>query len=77
MQQVPAYTVRPLEGQTFVRQVCEYVKGKGFTYDDVEEEAGFMVHFPKRHSIHVRTRDELKRMGFDKEAPVQMEEDDD
>lgn len=65
----PAYTVRPLQG-TVVRRVCSYVKGKGFQYEDIEEDGGWLVTFPQRHSIHVRTEEELKRMGFTEDAPM-------
>ena len=36
----------------------------GFTYEDKEVDAGWMVYFPNGSSIHVWTKEEMERQGF-------------
>jgi hypothetical protein len=67
---MPAFEVKPLEGQFVTRRVAVYdkeAKEKGqppIRYEDKVEPAGYLVFFPKGHSIRVATLEELKRLGF-------------
>jgi hypothetical protein len=36
----------------------------GFTYEDVDHDAGWMVYFPNGASIRVWTKEEMDRQGF-------------
>jgi len=36
----------------------------GFTYEDIEVDAGWMVYFPNGSSIHVWTEEEMLRQNF-------------
>ena len=45
------------------------IRGKGhFVYEEIEEPFGYMVYFPSGHSLRVRTTEELRRLGFHKQA---------
>lgn len=67
---MPAFEVKPLTGQFVTRKVAIYdkeAKDKGqppIRYEDKVEPAGYLVFFPKGHSIRVATLEELKRLGF-------------
>lgn len=58
----PTFEVEKDDGKTSVRKATH--DGKGFKYTVVEETIGYMVYFPKGHSIRVRNDAELKRLGF-------------
>jgi hypothetical protein len=75
----PAFTVQELEGEVEVRTVRREKideKVSTFVYETRTEPAGYMVHFPKGHSIRVANYAELKRMGFDGPVPVVNDEGD-
>ena len=36
----------------------------GFTYTEIEHDAGWMVYFPNGASIHIWTKDEMERQNF-------------
>ena len=42
----------------------------GFTYEDTEVDAGYMVYFPNGSSIRIWDEEELKRNGFDTPASL-------
>lgn len=67
---VPAFVVQKLEGQV-ERTVIQFDK-EGRKHDKiVKVDAGYMVSFPsKGHSIRVRNKEELKRLGFDRTVPL-------
>lgn len=58
-----------LEGEVN-QQVIEKHTSAGFEYKTVKQDAGYMVYFPKGHSIRIRTEAELKRLGFDRGAQL-------
>lgn len=59
---IPAFTVEKLEG-TYTKNMASKV-GFGLETAPVETERGWLVTFPRGHSIHIETMAELKRMGF-------------
>lgn len=63
----PKYRVEKLEG-TVTRTLFLY-EGGVRTEKTVEEDAGYMVYFPRGHSIRL-SEAELIRQGFDKPAPM-------
>lgn len=65
----PAFSVEILEG-TRKRTVCKRDPEKGFRYEDVEEPAGYLVTFPRGHSIRVKDKQELQRLGFTEALPI-------
>lgn len=71
---VPAFTVRKLEG-TRTRTVRSFGKS-GIVVKEVEVDGGYLVTFPKRHSIVVDEAD-LVRLGFDKTIPLLADDIDD
>lgn len=61
---LPAYQVRELEG-TRKKTIYEMdKKTKTLREKEVEVDKGYMVFFPRGHSIHVETEAELRRLGF-------------
>jgi hypothetical protein len=36
----------------------------GFTYEDIDHDAGWMVYFPNGSSIRIWTKSEMERQGF-------------
>lgn len=83
---VPAFTVEKLEGQTTQRK-ARMVARKGhdglpikdkngnhkytLEYDDVPLELGWLVRFPKGHSVHIADYSTMQAMGFtDTEVPL-------
>jgi len=75
----PAFVVEELDGEVEVQTVRrEKVDEKvsAFVYETRREPAGYMVKFPKGHSIRVGTYAELKRMGFADPVPVINDEGD-
>lgn len=83
---VPAFTVEKLEGTTVQRQ-ARMIPRKGhdgaiikdkngnakysLEYQDVPLELGWLVRFPKGHSVHIAEYATLEAMGFtDTEIPL-------
>jgi hypothetical protein len=83
---VPAFTVEKLDGTVFVRKARmlpinnkagDAIKDKNgnnkyrLQYEEVEEDAGWLVRFPKGHSIHFRKYEDLESNGYtDVEVPL-------
>lgn len=75
---LPAYEVRKLKGMAkreYVRFVEEKDKegkvvSKRIERYTKEVDAGYMVYFPKGHSIRVWTDKDLKALGFAAPAPI-------
>jgi len=66
----PAYEVHPYSGVT-TRNVCRIdKKTRQVVCEEVEDTGGYMVYFPKGHSIRVRDDEELAALGFDKPAKL-------
>jgi hypothetical protein len=62
---IPAFTVEKLEG-TIKQKVYAFDERGVRTEKITEVDAGYLVCFPqKKHSIAVRTKAELVRLGFD------------
>lgn len=63
----PAFVVQRIQGK-YERTVVRYSKDenkKPVRNEEVEEfEDGYMVYFPRGHSIFVKTDKELERLGF-------------
>lgn len=65
----PAFTVKKLDGKV-KREILGFdSKGKK-TVTVTEVDAGWLVKFPKGHSIRVYTEKDLKRLGFDRTIPL-------
>lgn len=65
-----AYEVHPYTGKT-TRQVCKVdKKTRQVVCEHVEDTGGYMVYFPKGHSIRVRDEKELALLGFDRPAKL-------
>lgn len=65
----PAFTVKKLEGQ-IERTVLGFdQKGKKVS-NTVKVDAGYLVSFPKGHSIRVLTDEAMHRLGFDRSIPL-------
>ncbi len=57
------------DGATYKRKVARYNKTKKTVeYEEVEAPMGYIVHFPRGHTLHVRDDAHLARLGFDKPA---------
>lgn len=69
---VPAFVVHELQGKRKVTKYRRNPETKTTESYQVEEPAGYMVSFPKGHSIRVRNLDELKRLGFDPSNTVPL-----
>lgn len=63
----PRFETEDISAKKFIRTVANH-NGKGLSYEKKDTKCGYMVYFPQGHSIHVRTRAELKRLGFDRQA---------
>jgi len=65
----PRFETHKLEGKR-IRRVATCKKDKagkllgGFTFEEQEVDAGWMVYFPNGSSIHVWTKEEMERQGF-------------
>ena len=65
----PAFMVEKLEGK-ISREVINFdAKGKKVV-SLVDVDAGYLVKFPKGHSIRVLDDAELHRLGFDRTIPL-------
>jgi hypothetical protein len=65
----PRYEVHKLEGDVEVTVFVKNDDGK-LVKEQRTQPAGYMVYFPNGASIRVRTEEELKRLGFDIDAPL-------
>ena len=66
----PAYEVHPFTGVTS-RNIAEFDKKKrSVVYKSVDAEGGYMIYFPKGHSIRAFDDDHLAELGFDKPAKL-------
>jgi len=75
-QRLPAYQVKELEG-TRTKTVYKWdKKAKQIAPVETEVEAGYMVYFPRGHSIRVETPAELARLGFTRPAHSVVEDGD-
>lgn len=63
----PRFETEDISAKKFIRNVAKH-DGKSFSFDKKDMKCGYMVYFPQGHSIHVRTKEELKRLGFDRQA---------
>lgn len=61
-----AFAVVQLVG-TVKREVCTFEKGAGLVKKLVDEDAGYLVYFPKGHVLRL-TEEQLKFHGLDKKA---------
>lgn len=69
----PAYVVQRCDGD-FSRPIVRYSKDenkKPVRNEETEEyKGGFMVYFPRGHSIFVKDVKELERLGFSEQPPL-------
>lgn len=66
----PAYEVHPFSGET-IRRIFEFDKEKRVIVSkDVTAEGGYMIYFPKGHSIRAFDDKHLAELGFDKPAKL-------
>ena len=66
----PAYEVHPFSGVT-TRRMYEFDEEKRIIIPkDVEAKGGYMVYFPKGHSIRAFDDAHLAELGFDKPAKL-------
>jgi len=66
----PAYEVHPFSGTTKRRVYGFDKKSRQLTVEEVDAEGGYMVYFPKGHSIRVFDDEHLKVLGFDQPAKL-------
>jgi hypothetical protein len=66
---VPAFMVEKLVGK-HKRELVKFTSKGDRKTEVVEEDAGYLVTFPKGHSIRVSTDAELHRLGFDQTIPL-------
>lgn len=71
----PAFTVKKLDGKAS-REILSFDKSGKKVVNTVEEDAGYLVKFPKGHSIRVRSDADMKRLGFDRTVPLINDEGD-
>lgn len=65
-----AYVVVKLEG-TLKREQSRYEAGKGLQTVMIEEDAGYLVYFPRGHVIRLKTEDDLRHYNLrEGEAPI-------
>lgn len=65
----PAFTVRQVDGS--VKRTIYFYDEKGKRQSSqVEEPIGFVVSFPKGHTIRVKSEAELSRLGYDQSIPL-------
>lgn len=67
---LPAYEVHPFKGKYTVVECKLDPKSKQIVSKEVEREGGFMVYFPKGHSIHVRDEATLRALGYHRPAKI-------
>lgn len=60
----PKFEVEDVSNQTHKRCVITKHSKGVFETEEVEDTRGYMVYMPQGHSIHVRSKDELRRLGF-------------
>lgn len=60
---LPAFEVEKLDGKRTVIKLVPVKDGPGFEEKEIEIEAGYMVFFPRGHSIRV-TEEKLEELGF-------------
>jgi hypothetical protein len=66
-QVAPKFEVEDVSDREFTRTIAQWdAKGKKLSYKEKKEKGGYMVYFPQGHSIHVRSKEEMKRLGFDR-----------
>ncbi len=66
----PAYEVHPFAGET-IRRVYEFDETKRVIVGkDVVAKGGYMIYFPKGHSIRAFEEKHLAQLGFDKPAKL-------
>ena len=66
----PRYEVHPYNGTTS-RTTCTFDKKKRqLVTKTVDDEGGFMIYFPKGHSIRARDAAHLVELGFDQPATL-------
>lgn len=69
------FEVEPVDGKKNT-SVATYNKEKGgFDYTVEKKDFGYMVYFPQGHSIRVSTKEELRRLGFDRQPGLVNMED--
>lgn len=65
MQIKPRFETEDISAKKFVRTIAKH-NGKTISFDKKDDKCGYMIYFPQGHSIHVRTVEELRRLGFDR-----------
>ena len=66
----PAYEVHPFSGTT-MRRMCEFdEKSRTLVSKEVEAKGGYMIYFPKGHSIRAFDDKHLKELGFSEPAKL-------
>ena len=63
----PRFETEDISAKKFIRTIASH-NGKTFSFEKKDDKCGYMVYFPQGHSIHVRTTEELKRLGFHRQA---------
>jgi len=67
---VPAYKVVELDG-SFEKEVARFdEKSRTISRETVVVEGGYMVVFPRGHSIYVQTLEQLEEKGFGEVVPL-------
>lgn len=66
----PRYEVKDISDQEFERTVYDKDDNGVLVRKTVKENMGYMVYFPTGASMHVRTKEELNRLGFNTPAEL-------
>ena len=65
----PRFETEDISAKKFIRVIANH-DGKKLNYTKQDDNCGYMVYFPQGHSIHVRSKAELRRLGFDCQADL-------
>lgn len=69
-ERVPAYRITHIQAPYQVDQVFFDQTEKKLVRRSIEMQEGFLVEFPRGHSIFLKTREELARSGFSEIIPL-------
>ena len=73
---MPKYEVEKIDGEVEREKVIFNRAAGGLKATVAKEDAGYMVYFPRGHSIRVKDRKGLEALGFHLPSPVVNEDGD-
>ena len=66
----PKTKKHPTTGKVMLDKDDIPILAGGFEYEDLEVDAGWMVYLPNGSSVHIWTKEEMERQGFDLEPTL-------